>query len=164
MPLWKLKHNKPVGAIPGGFATIVGVSLFSLIFAVYFLSISLTGNGEQTEDAPDERNAEPPGLTAFRSSQKQIGQESERIQQIRAAQARDRLRREEDERRQNRFGAPAGGNFRVRLRPGNDRRGVETQGAASPGGTRAQATLAQGHSSGSHPARRTGGSALFPPP
>ena len=109
MPVWKLKHANPAGAIPGGFATKAAVGLFALVFAAYLLSISLTGNGEPPETGPDETKSAPPSVDAFRASQRQIGQETDRIRQARAAQARDKLRREEKERRQNRFRTPEAG-------------------------------------------------------
>ena len=109
MPLWKIKHASPAGAIPGGFATKAAVGLFALVFAAYLLSISLTGNGEPTDSAPNETDAEPPSIDAYRSSQRQIGQETDRIRHVRAAQARDTLRRDEEERRQNRFQGPPTG-------------------------------------------------------
>jgi len=109
VPVWKLKHANPAGAIPGGFATKAAVGLFALVFAAYLLSISLTGNGETAETGPDETPAEPPSIDAYRSSQRQIGQETDRIRQARAAEARDSLLREEEERRQNRFRTPEAG-------------------------------------------------------
>lgn len=109
MSVWKLKHANPAGAIPGGFATKAAVGLFTLVFGAYLLSISLTGNGEPPEQAQDETAAEPPSFDAFRSSQRQIGQDTEKIQQARAAQARERLRQEEAERLNNRFRTPEPG-------------------------------------------------------
>lgn len=106
MSIWKLKHANPAGAIPGGFATKAAVALFTLVFGAYLLTISLTGNGEPPEQAPDESGAEPPSFAAFRSSQRQIGQDTQKIQQARAAQARDRFRSEEQQRRNNRFRTP----------------------------------------------------------
>ena len=103
MPLWKLKHAHPAGAIPGGFATKAAVGLFALIFGAYLLSISLTGNGEPPEPASDESSSVPASLDAFRSSRQQIDREVDRIRQHRADDARDRLRREEEERQKNRF-------------------------------------------------------------
>ena len=109
MPLWKLKHDKPAGAMPGGFASLIGVGLFALVFGAYLLSISLTGNGEQVESAPDEASAEPPPFDAYRNSQRQITQDTQRIQHNRAAEARDRLRSEEEKKRQNLFRTPQAG-------------------------------------------------------
>ena len=109
MSVWKLKHANPAGALPGGFATKAAVGLFTLVFGAYLVSISLTGNGEPAETGPDETAAEPPSIDAYRSSQRQIGQETNRIEQTRAVQARDRLLREEEERRQNLFRTPDSG-------------------------------------------------------
>ncbi|MYC82111.1 MAG: TrbI/VirB10 family protein [Acidobacteria bacterium] len=109
MPLWKLKHANPAGAIPGGFATKAAVGLFAVVFAAYLLSISLIGNGEPPDSGPNETASEPPSIDAFRASQRQIDQEAGRIQQIRAAEARDKLRRDEEQRRENRFQDPPTG-------------------------------------------------------
>ena len=109
MSVWKLKHANPAGALPGGFATKAAVGLFTLVFGAYLVSISLTGNGEPAETVPDETAAELPSIDAYRSSQRQIGQETNKIQQARAAQARDQLLRDEEERRQNLFRTPQAG-------------------------------------------------------
>ena len=109
MPLWKIKYANPAGAIPGGFATKAAVVLFTVVFAAYLLSISLIGNGEPTDSGPNETASEPPSIDAFRATQRQIDQEASRIQQIRAAEARDKLRRDEEQRRQNRFQDPPTG-------------------------------------------------------
>ena len=109
MPLWKLKHANPAGALPAGFATKAAVCLFTVVFAAYLLSISLTSNGEPAEAGPDETKSAPLTIDAYRDSQRLIDQETGRIQHVRAAQARDKLRRDEEQRRQNRFqGPPAG--------------------------------------------------------
>ena len=106
MSVWKLKHANPAGAIPGGFATKAAVGLFTVVFVAYLVSISLIGNGEPTETGPDETDAELPSIDAYRSSQRQIDQQTDRIQQARAAEARDKLRRDEEQRRENRFQTP----------------------------------------------------------